>query len=155
MATKLEKALEFTLKWEGGFVNDPADPGGATNKGITLSTYRDHMGNPNLTADDLKRITDTTVLDIYRRRYWNVCNCDSLDMRTAVVVFDTAVNCGPRRVMEWAKGREKDPYGIIEQRNIHYLNIIMKNPKLDKFKKGWFNRTNDLKKYIDLLGQSS
>lgn len=148
---KLEKALEFTLKWEGGFVNNPNDPGGATNKGITLGTYRDYMKDNSLTADDLKRITDTTVLDIYRRRYWNVCNCDSLDLRTAIVVFDTAVNCGPRRASEWLKGREKDPYRIIEDRNIHYLNIISKNPKLEVFKKGWFNRTNDLKKYIDIL----
>lgn len=148
-----EKALQFVMKWEGGFSNHPSDPGGATNKGITLRTYRDYKRNPNTTVEELINIPESDILDIYRTRYWNVCNCDSMPESLGVVVFDSAVNCGPRRASEWNTEAFGDPRKLIELRNLYYIGLTVKNPKLKVFLKGWFNRTNDLKKYIDIVEQ--
>lgn len=97
MIRNFDEALKHTLKEEGGFSDHPQDPGGATMKGITLAVYREYKKNSHLTPDDLKAIPQDEVEDIYRRRYWNACQCDVLPSGVDVCVFDTAVNSGPGR----------------------------------------------------------
>ena len=53
----MDKFIKFILSWEGGFVNDPRDSGGATNKGVTLSTFQTVFGKDK-TVKDLKNIND-------------------------------------------------------------------------------------------------
>jgi lysozyme family protein len=89
-------ALEALDESEGGYVNHPLDPGGHTNRGITLRTYRSVMGD-NATVDDLKRITDEEVAHIYRQRYWLPIKGDQLPAGVDYCVFDYAVNSGPRQ----------------------------------------------------------
>ena len=75
------KLYPIIKKWEGGFVNDPADAGCATNKGVTLATYRNYCKlkkKPMPTVADLKAITDETVIDILRVYYWNPCKADEI-----------------------------------------------------------------------------
>lgn len=55
--TAFDRLKQFILSWEGGFVNDPRDPGGATNKGVTLAKFREIYGKDK-TVNDLKKITD-------------------------------------------------------------------------------------------------
>lgn len=94
-ATNFSIALAFTLHEEGGWSDDPHDPGGATNKGITLRTYQQfHHG---ATTDDLRHIPDATVALIYRREYWGVMACDGLPTGVDLMVFDFGVNAGPAR----------------------------------------------------------
>jgi lysozyme family protein len=97
MMRNFSEALAHTLVEEGGFSDHPADPGGATMKGITLNTYREFKKNTHLTADDLKAIPQDEVEEIYRKRYWAACQCDVLPSGVDVCVFDTAVNSGPGR----------------------------------------------------------
>lgn len=97
MKENFEAALQTVLHHEGGFTDHPADPGGATNKGITLEVYRTYKNNRNLTAEDLKRISDDEVRDIYKRKYWDSCRCDDLPPGIDVCVFDCAVNSGVGR----------------------------------------------------------
>ena len=52
------KLVPFIKKWEGGFSNHPNDKGGATNKGVKLSTYRMVYGKDK-TVDDLKNLTES------------------------------------------------------------------------------------------------
>jgi lysozyme family protein len=84
--TGFDKALQIVLSWEGGYVNDPHDPGGETNYGICKKSY------PNI---DIKKLTLNDAADIYRKDYWLKCLCDELPLSVAIVVFDTAVNMGP------------------------------------------------------------
>lgn len=75
------KLYPIIKKWEGGFVNDPADAGGATNKGVTLNTYRNYCRLKKLPYPgiaELKAITDDTVVDILRIYYWNPCKADEI-----------------------------------------------------------------------------
>ena len=96
MNDNFDKALQLVLKHEGGFVNHPRDPGGATNKGVTLQTFRRFFG-PSKTVDDLRAITTEQLAHVYRSGYWDKCRCDQLPGGVDYAVFDVAVNSGPGR----------------------------------------------------------
>lgn len=100
MQQNFDKALQEVLKHEGGFVNHPQDPGGATNKGITIATYRKWI-DKNGTIEDLKRISDTQVAKIYRSVYWNAVKGDELPYGIDYAVFDFGVNSGPTRAAKY------------------------------------------------------
>jgi lysozyme family protein len=91
--TAFAAALQFTLKEEGPFSDDPRDPGGATYKGITLAEFRRYIGNPNATVADLLAITDAQVTDIYMG-YWLAVRGEQLPDGVNLSTFDMAVNCG-------------------------------------------------------------
>lgn len=68
------KLKPFILKWEGGFVSDPADLGGATNKGVTIGTYKEYRkkkGLPESTVEELKKLLDNEWTDILKTYYWD------------------------------------------------------------------------------------
>jgi lysozyme family protein len=92
---KFDACMPFIFKAEGGFSDNPADPGGATNFGITLATLRAYEGNPSLTAQDVKDLTPATAREIYRSNYWNRMQCGSLPDGLDLEVFDFGVNAGP------------------------------------------------------------
>src|SRR5215469_11770514 len=94
MADAFYTCLAFTLREEGGYVDDPADPGGATNMGITLATYREWSDDPDLGAAQLRGISDRTARAIYRSLYWNPLRADALPLGVDLSVFDMGVNAG-------------------------------------------------------------
>tara|TARA_R100001244_G_scaffold42694_1_gene38496 strand:+ start:243 stop:854 length:612 start_codon:yes stop_codon:yes gene_type:complete len=99
MKENFEKALKLILDHEGGFINHPSDPGGATNKGITLTTYMDFIrdavdSDALVTVNDLQEITDDDVETIYKTRYWDKVQGDKLQNGLDIFMFDFAVNAG-------------------------------------------------------------
>ncbi|MCE5335239.1 MAG: N-acetylmuramidase [Desulfobacteraceae bacterium] len=87
MDAKFLQAVEKTLGFEGGYANDPADPGGETNFGISARAY------PHL---NIKALTKQAAIEIYYRDYWQALGCDMItDPAVAGGVFDMAVNAGP------------------------------------------------------------
>jgi uncharacterized protein (TIGR02594 family) len=112
-----DRALAHVLEMEGGWAEDPHDPGGPTNFGITLATYARDKGLV-LTADnlgrlkaELKAIPQGTVRRIYHERYWLAASCPDLPAALALFHFDTAVNHGPAaaaRMLQEATGAEAD-----------------------------------------------
>ena len=66
MADAFDTCLAFTLRAEGGYVDNPADPGGATNMGITLATYREWSDNPDLGAAQVQDMSVRIARAIYR-----------------------------------------------------------------------------------------
>ena len=97
MEANFFKSLEMVLKHEGGFVDHPEDPGGATNKGITHKTYSDFLGRPLEDEDELKNIPDEHVQLIYKQGYWDKVKGDNLPSGVDFAIFDWAVNSGPSR----------------------------------------------------------
>jgi lysozyme family protein len=97
-ASTFQTALVFTLSQEGGWSDNPADPGGATNKGITLRTLQAFQHGA--TVDDLRHIPSATVEMIYQRDYWWPVDGDNLPAGVDLSVFDFGVNVGPRRSVE-------------------------------------------------------
>jgi lysozyme family protein len=86
------------LKHEGGFVNDPVDPGGATNKGVTMKTFQacamKYLGiEPTL--ENLRALTDAQAAKIYKPLYWDEVRGDEIELQElANIVFDFQVNAG-------------------------------------------------------------
>ena len=85
---------------EGGYVDHPKDPGGATKMGITIGTLRDWRGGP-VTRDDVRSLTKREAETIYRARYWNPVRGDDLRQGVDLVALDPAVNSGVRRGVQW------------------------------------------------------
>lgn len=112
-----EQALANVLDLEGGFSDDPYDPGGPTNKGITLADFArfkhvtlDASSRARL-IDQLKLIPDDDVRAIYRSRYWEPAHCPVMPAAVAFFHFDAAVNHGVRgsaRMLQRALGVEVD-----------------------------------------------
>ena len=114
-------ALPLVLKHEGGYVDHPADPGGATNKGITIGTYRQFI-NRNGTKEDLKNITDDQVRKIYKERYWDPMGCDQLPVGLDYCIFDYGVNSGINRAPKVLQRiLNVDPDGAIGPNTIEAL----------------------------------
>lgn len=100
MDRNFERALSLVLKHEGGWADHPADPGGATMKGVTIGTYRRFI-NPNGTKADLRNITAAQLAKVYREQYWNAVKADDLPDGVDYAVFDFAVNSGPGRAARY------------------------------------------------------
>ena len=94
-SSRFDACMPFIFKAEGGYSDNPADPGGPTNFGITLATLRAYEGDPNLTADNVKTLTPAVAKEIYRTAYWNRMQCGALPAGLDLEVFDFGVNSGP------------------------------------------------------------
>lgn len=94
-------ALARVLVYEGGFVNDPHDPGGATNQGVTQATYNVYRSSHKMPGQSVRLISSEEVADLYRGMYWNLCRCDDLPAGIDFAVFDAAVNSGPGAAGKW------------------------------------------------------
>lgn len=108
------RALDFVLQQEGGYTDDPADPGGATNYGITQAIYSDWRRSEALPPGNVKSIQRHEVEAIYHQRYWQLGRCSQMRDRVAVAHFDCAVHCGPyaaAKILQRAAGVKDD--GII------------------------------------------
>jgi lysozyme family protein len=101
MQSSLSTAIRFLQqpRIEGGYVDDPADPGGCTNFGITLATYRKHI-NPRGTCKALRRMPLSVAEVIYRQSYWFAIRGDDLPAGLDLMTFDTCVNSGPDRAVK-------------------------------------------------------
>jgi hypothetical protein len=156
---------------EGGFVNDPDDPGGATMRGVTQGTYNGYLDRHGRKRQSVRNITPDEVTQIYREGYWNVVRGDELPDDTAFVVFDAAINHGPGtavRMLRRSLGMKADggmtqevidralqandnqnAYQIIDARLRYYDGIIARKPKMAKYRKGWQKRMSDLRNQIN------
>lgn len=140
-----EKAMTFVARWEwrnrvdGAPTDDPKDPGGYTKYGMAQRYH------PDIIVRDL---TLPEALNIYWKEYWQPLQPDNLSWQMAIAAMDSAVNCGVSRAKAWVKD-SKTARELIEKRMAFHLS--KKNPR---FEKGWINRCNDLKKYLDILEQN-
>lgn len=103
----MSRSIEYMpriLKWEGGFVNHPADPGGATNRGVTIGTLRklgiDKDGDGDSDLADLKALTEADAAKVFKRFYGDPVQADLLPPGLDYAMTDFAVNSGPTRAAQ-------------------------------------------------------
>lgn len=159
-----DTALARTLGFEGGVSDHAADRGGLTNHGITQAAYdawREHGGQPKRPVTEA---SDAEVRTIYRDDYWLAAKCDQLPDALAEVVFDMAVNSGPRaavKALQRTVGVPDDgicgpltisaahsagPYAalsFLKQRAALYRDIVKRDSSQIVFLAGWINRLLD------------
>ncbi|WP_210239810.1 glycoside hydrolase family 108 protein [Mesorhizobium sp. B4-1-1] len=100
MDRNFARALSLVLSSEGGWSDNPADPGGATMKGVTLANFRRYV-KADATKADLRKISDDQVATVYRRFYWDAVVGAGLPAGVDYAVFDFAVNSGPGRAAKY------------------------------------------------------
>jgi lysozyme family protein len=156
MLTKFDEIIEVVLEHEGGYVNDPDDPGGETNFGIAKRSHPDV---------DIKNLTKDGAKEIYRKHYWDRNKVESLSEELRHIYFDMCVNQGKSRAVKIlqkatnAKGAKLEVDGglgpatigaikkhkpelerVRSYRVLHYANLVFKKPEQERFWFGWFKR---------------
>lgn len=145
------QALHFVLNQEGGFVNDPDDKGGATNKGITQITYDAYRKAHKQLLQTVKNITDAEVSDIYYNNYWLKAGCDKMTSVFAIISFDTAVNMGVGMVQEFMQAAGyKSTDKFLLARIKKYVEYAQ-NKTQSKFLLGWLNRVFRLIDFVNTI----
>lgn len=118
-----DAAFEIVVGIEGGYVNDPKDPGGETRWGISKRAY------PNL---DIANLTLEQAKAIYFEDYWTPAGCETMRWELALCVFDACVNQGE----SFGKLLPDDPVELMAQRALRYV----RNPNFERFGHGWMRR---------------
>lgn len=171
-ATFLKHALPAVLLFEGSYSNNPNDSGGATMKGITHTEYDAYRKAHRLPVQDVRRITDAEVADIYKTRYWDAVHGDDLPYPIDWLTFDAAVNMGPVtaiKLLEQALGDNPDgrvtpallaqikakaatlqgthslKTAELQKRIDRYYGIVASHPHDSVFLRGWLNRVEGLR----------
>lgn len=162
MDRNFARSLELVLKSEGGWSDNPKDPGGATMKGVTLANFRRYV-KADATKDDLRHITDAQVATVYRRFYWDAVAGAELPDGVDYATFDFAVNSGPSRAAKYlqgvlgilqdgrigpatvkaAQGKKSDVVvnAICDAR----LSFLQRLPTWGDFGKGWTSRVSSVR----------
>ena len=165
MRENIQSSLKHVLVHEGGYVDHPQDPGGATNKGVTLAVFQHFFGS-SMGKDDLRAITDEQLEIIYKTGYWDKCRCDDLPNGVDYVVFDQAVNSGPGRSAKWlqqvigatvdggigpktiAAALQSVPEQVINEmcdERLAFLRRIKNGALWETFGRGWQHRVEDVR----------
>lgn len=162
MRENLETALKHVLVHEGGFVNHPKDPGGATNRGVTQRVYDAYRDRQGQSRRSVRAITAEEVADIYKRQYWDAIRGDDLPSGLDYAVFDYAVNSGPRRAAQdlqrelgvavdgvignvtLAGVAKADVYDLIDRLCARRMRFLKGLKHWRTFGKGWTRRVTDV-----------
>jgi len=156
MLTEFNDIIEVVLHHEGGYVNDPKDPGGETNFGIAKRSHPDV---------DIKNLTKEGAKEIYKEVYWDGNKVDDLPKELKHIYFDMCVNQGKSRAVKIlqraanAKGANLKVDGglgpmtlrailkskvelqrVRAYRIKYYADLVTRKPDLEKFYYGWFKR---------------
>lgn len=135
--------LPIILKHEGGWADHPKDPGGATMKGITLTTFRRYKPNAGKTA--LRNISDEDVARIYRDGYWDTVGAEALHHGVDLAVFDVSVNSGPGRAKKLlAANATKQGDALIKAICASRMAFLRGLKHWSTFGKGWSRRVADI-----------
>ena len=152
--SKFDEIIEVVLEHEGGYVNDPKDPGGETNFGIAKRS------NPDV---DIKNLTKAEASLIYKTKYWDKNKVESLPEELWHIYFDCCVNMGKSRAVKIlqqaanGKGANIDVDGGLGPNTLkaisnvelervrayrvkYYADLVTRKPDLEKFYFGWFKR---------------
>ena len=170
-------ALKYALRFEGGYSNDPKDPGGATNKGITQGKYNEWLLAKGFPPRSVAAITEQEVVQIYHEEFWVKFKCGYLPTPLSIAVFDFCVNAGAngakrlQRVLGMKKNeidgeignktlkavrdfantpaRTMDLLKAYQRgRKAYYYTIVTRKPSQARFIKGWLRRVDELSQLI-------
>lgn len=164
MKDNFDKSLALVLKHEGGYVNHPADPGGATNRGVTQAVYDAWRGSHDLPKQSVKHIMEGEIAAIYLNRYWDAVSADDLPAGLDYAMFDFAVNSGTKRAAQYlqrivgvlddgkigpktlAAVRQHSATHLIERLCANRMTFLRNLGTFKHFGKGWTRRVTDVER---------
>ncbi len=162
-----KKLIPLIKKWEGGFVNNPSDPGGATNSGVTLSTFRSVYGKDK-TVQDLKNMTMEQWEYIFKKKFWDRWKADDIDNQAIAnllvdwlwasgvygikypqevlgVKTDGIVGLKTLAAINYYPNKKELFDKLWNRRKKHFEDIVRNRPQSKVFLKGWLRRLSDFK----------
>jgi lysozyme family protein len=151
MKNNFNECLSRVLKDEGGYSNDPSDSGGATKYGITIGDVSKYV-KKNATPDDVKALTVAQASTIYKARYWDALNCDTLPSGVDYTCFDYGVHSGlgrPRKALDKFKSLSGTYLidAINNERTTFLQGLAATRTKDQKYLRGWLNRVERVRAY--------
>lgn len=162
MTGKFDLCHVITAKWEGGWSDHAADPGGKTMYGITQATLSAYYGRPASVAE-IRGLSKDTAKAIYRSEYWDRVAGDVLPAGVDLCVYDFGVNSGPSRALKSLQAalgvkadgwvgeltmtaiRKADARKLVNTLCERRLAFLRGLPTFGNFGKGWTNRVNDIR----------
>lgn len=137
-------AVNFVLEREKNYVNDPKDPGRATNLGITHKTYDAFRRKHGLSTKDVKHITKEEAIQCYYEDYWKKSGADKIkNPIMSLLVFDSYVQHYEQAKKIYAKSGD-NPSRFLEIRWQYYKSLS----SFSYFGKGWKSRMDELHKEV-------
>ena len=162
MKENFDKCFALVLEHEGHYVNDPRDPGGRTNLGVTQRAWESYAGRP-VNEEFMRALTPFIVKPFYKAMYWDKIKGDQLPPGVDYAAFDFAVNSGVSRaakmlqqiagvLVDGALGpksmgaiRECDPQQAVDALCDMRLDFLKRLPTFGTFGKGWSRRVAEVK----------
>ena len=162
MKENWEQCFKMVIRSEGGYTNNPKDPGGMTNLGVTRKNWEAYLDH-DVTEADMRALTPEMVKPFYKKNYWDKIRGDELPSGVDYAAYDLAVNSGTGRAAKYLQqiaGVTAD--GVIGPRSMEAIKkcdaedvvdeicnmrmTFLKNLNtFDTFGKGWTIRVNDVK----------
>jgi lysozyme family protein len=161
MKQNFDAAFAQVLNSEGGFSNNPKDPGGMTNLGCTKAAWEEYVGH-SVDEKAMRALQPADVAPLYKRKYWDKVLGDELPNGVDYVVFDAAINSGPGRAAKWLQAcvgvevdgglgpkslaavRVFDAKQLIDDYCKRRLSFMMDLPTWETFGRGWTRRVNEV-----------
>lgn len=137
-----EASISKTLTYEGGFTDNPNDPGGATNWGITIADARLYWKHDASPAD-VKAMPKSVAINIYRQKYWAKLGCDDRPAGPDFVDFDFGVNSGTARALKLRStldARQLSPINYVKAQTQARMSFLQNLRTWQFFGKGWGSR---------------
>jgi lysozyme family protein len=162
MTGNFDRCFKLVLKDEGGYVNNPNDPGGRTNLGVTQRAWEMYL-NRGVTEAEMRALTPEDVRGFYNTQYWDKIKGDQLPAGVDYAAFDLAVNSGVYKAAKYLqqivgviddgvigpKSLEAilayDPEKLIDALCDMRLNFLKRLTTFDVFGKGWSARVAEVK----------
>jgi len=171
-SSEFERALEFTLRWEGGYSDHPNDPGGATNQGVTQGVYDAFRKAKGLPTRPVRELSTEECREIYYRHYWLPVEARTSPqwVQLRFALFDSFVNfgvhggttiwqfvCGTRADGIWGPLTSEATQRFVNGRGVLWCSLalvgsriryrarrVSENRSQLTFLWGWLNRDTDL-----------
>ena len=168
MRGNFEECLALVLRSEGGFVNNPRDPGGMTNLGVTKVTYEGYV-NRHVDEAEMRSLTPALVAPLYKKMYWDRIKGDDLPVGVDYCLFDLAVNSGVGKAgkllqmaldvpadgligpMTLRALENRDPEEIIQQVCQERLDFLQSLNTWNTFGKGWGRRVAEVEQHATAM----
>lgn len=142
-----QRCFPVTQKWEGGWSNHKADPGGATMYGVIQTVYNAYRKSKDLAQQSVRNITRAEATEIFYKNYWLKAGCDKLKPGVDMATFDGSVNSGVSRGRRWllaSLSSSDDHVQTIKNICAKRLGFVQSLRIWKTFGKGWARRIADV-----------
>lgn len=146
MTDRFEICHAITAKWEGGWSDHPADPGGKTMYGITETRWHEYQDKLKVKRTPVRNVTKAQALAFYRSEFWLACGADKLFPGVDLAVHDGSVNSGVSRGRKWllASAGSNDHSETVKKICRARLSFMQSLAIWKTFGNGWGRRVADI-----------